>query len=175
MENEGLLKRADGVTPYFYHLKSHKKAYNIFNYKHEKICADIYVHLQDHLDAWYTEYDPDFDSVGLRPDRQSICGGFVVMWEIDRSTMTQSKIIKKLEKYRQYANRFNREFIVVFACSDRRAKSLIPRFKDFKNRKVWFFTVNYKDLLNNPTGAIFNSPRLERVSLLHPNVPHEPV
>jgi hypothetical protein len=163
MEKDGLLKKADGIMPHFYHLKSHKKAYNIFNYKHEKICADIYVALRPEFsDAKHYE---DFERVGLKYDRQSVINGKVVFWEIDRSTMTGAKIRAKVERYIRLGKTAGQIFSVVFACSDRRAKSLINILSEFKNSKV-FYTVDIKELINNPTGKVFNSPTLERVTLL---------
>src|ERR1700750_1633922 len=72
MVGDGLLKKADGITPPFYHLKTHPKAYNIFNFKHEKIAADIYVYLQPFISYWDFRDQPDFLSAGLKPDRQSV-------------------------------------------------------------------------------------------------------
>jgi hypothetical protein len=165
MVGEGLLKKAELMPP-FYHLKSHSKAYNIFNYKHEKIAADIYVNLQPFINYWDYKDQPDFLSAGLKPDRQTVVSGLAVVWEIDRSTMIRGKIVQKVEKYIRFANKHNREFRVVFACSDRRAKSLIQVLTPYRHHLVWFYTVDYKELINNPTGAIFNSITLERVPLL---------
>ena len=58
MVNDGLLKKADGITPPFYHLKTHLKAYNIFNYKHEKIAADILQGIsQENMHKIFVELD----------------------------------------------------------------------------------------------------------------------
>jgi uncharacterized protein Usg len=168
MVDDGLLKKADGITPPFYHLKSHPKAYNIFNYQHEKIAADIYVYLQPFINYWDFKDQPDFLSVGLKPDRQSIINALPVMWEIDRSTMTRGKIIAKVEKYIRFANKYNRKFRVIFACSNRRAKSLLQVLTQYRHHLVWFYTVDFKELITNPTGEIFNSITLERVPLLEP-------
>jgi hypothetical protein len=173
MVGDGLLKRADGITPPFYHLKSHPKAYNIFNFKHEKIAADIYVYLQPFINYWDFKDQPDFLSAGLKPDRQSVINGLPVMWEIDRSTMVRSKIIDKVEKYIRFANKYNREFRVVFACSGRRAKSLVKVLTPYRHHLVWFYTVDYKELITNPTGEIFNSITLNRVPLLEAERPPE--
>lgn len=166
MVADGLLKKASGITPPFYHLKSHPKAYNIFNFKHEKIAADIYVYLQSLINYWSNKDQPDFLSAGLKPDRQSRINDFPVIWEIDRSTMTRQKIIGKIEKYIRFADRYEQQFNVVFACSDRRAKSLIQIMTPYKHRLVWFFTVDYRELIKNPTGEILNSVTLNRVPLL---------
>lgn len=167
MVSDGLLKRADGVIPHFYHLKSHKKAYNIFNYQHEKIIGDIYVALSDLIKYWSRIYYEDFLSVGLKPDVSTNISDLIIFWEIDRSTMTISKIIGKLKKYVKLAKRDGRSFTVVFACSNRRAKSILNNLQGFKNPLVRFYTVDYKELISNPTGQIFNSPTLERVTLLY--------
>jgi hypothetical protein len=166
MVKDGLLKKADGITPPFYHLKSHPKAYNIFNFKHEKIAADIYVYLQPFINYWDYKDRSDFLSAGLKPDRQSVINTLPVMWEIDRSTMIRQKIIGKVEKYIRFANKEQRNFRVIFACSDRRAKSLIQVLTPYRHHLVWFYTVDYKELINNPTGKIFNSITLNRVPLL---------
>ena len=171
MVKDEVLKRADGITPPFYHLKSHPKAYNIFNYQHEKIAADIYVALNDYLDYWGAfNQDPEFLSVGLKYDRASRFyrefGGERAIWEIDRSTMVRTKIIAKVEKYIKFANRYNREFKVIIACSNRRAKSLISVLTPYRHHLVWFYTVDFNELINNPTGEIFNSITQERVPLL---------
>lgn len=166
MVKDGLLKKADGITPPFYHLKSHPKAYNIFNFKHEKIAADIYVYLQPFINYWNYKDQPDFLSVGIKPDRQSQINGLPMIWEIDRSTMVRQKIIGKVERYIRFAAREKREFKVIFACSDRRAKSLIQVLTPYRHHLVWFYTVDYKELINNPTGEIFNSITLQRVPLL---------
>lgn len=170
MERDGLLKKADSITPHFYHLSSFKKAYNIFNYQHEKIAGDIYVSLREFLQYWDAKEQPDFLSVGLKPDRLSVINSVAIFWEIDRSTMVRAKITEKIEKYLRYARKNNRQFIVVLACSDRRAKSLLAHLKEFKNRQVWFYTVDYRELIKNPAGQIFNSPTGERVTLLLPPV-----
>ncbi len=166
MVNDGLLKKADGINPPFYHLKTHPKAYNIFNFKHEKIAADIYVNLQPFIGYWDFKDRSDFLSAGLKPDRQSVINALPVMWEIDRSTMIRGKIIQKVEKYIRFATKYSREFKVIFACSDRRAKSLIQVLTPYRHHLVWFYTVDFKELINNPTGEIFNSITLERVPLL---------
>lgn len=168
MEGENLLKRADQIQPHFYHLKSHRKAYNIFNYKHEKICADIYCTLQPYLNYWNCEPEPGFEEVGLKCDRASIVNKEIVFWEIDRSTMTTGKVKDKVARYLKLAKGQTLTFSVVFACSNRRAKSLINVFSEFKNSRVFFYTVDIKELLNNPTDKIFNSPTLDRVTLLSP-------
>jgi hypothetical protein len=162
------LKRADGIEPYFYHLKAHKKAYNIFNFKHEKICGDIYVCLNQYLKYWDATDQPDFRSVRLKPDRASIIDTQIIFWEIDRSTMVHSKIIEKIEKYVKLAKRDRRSFTVVFVCSSRRAKTLLQELQEFKNSYVRFFTVDLKELVNNPTAQIFNSPTGERLTLVQP-------
>jgi superfamily II DNA or RNA helicase len=113
----------------------------------------------------YREYQ-DFLSFSLKPDRASIMSGQRIFWEIDRSTMIRAKIIQKIEKYLKYARHFNREFVLVFACSDRRAKSLVREFSGFINKNVLLYTVDYKQLLNNPTGEIFNSATGKQVALL---------
>ena len=138
------LKRADGISPYFYHLKSHKKAYNIFNYKHEKIGADIYVCLQEYIKYWSRAVTPDFISVKLKPDITSAFT-MVVLWELDRSTMTQKKIADKILKYIRYAKKYNRKFNVIFACPKRRANTLLKLFGKYRNPNVWFFTVDYNE------------------------------
>ena len=168
MEGDGLLKRADGITPHFYHLKSHGKAYNIFNYKHEKICADIYCALQACLDYWNYQLEPGFEEVGLKCDRASIVNKEIVFWEIDRSTMTTGKVRDKVQRYLRLAKGQTLKFFVVFACSSRRAKSLINILSEFKNSQVFFYTVDIKEFLNNPFDEIFNSPTFERVTLLLP-------
>jgi protein involved in plasmid replication-relaxation len=173
MEAEGLLKRADSITPHFYHLKSHPKAYNIFNYKHEKICGDIYLSLINYLDYWEAKTYEDLERVGLRPDRQSRINNKPIFWEIDRSTMTKAKIIEKLKKYIRLGKSNQREFSVVIASTPRRAKSLLNELYEFKNPYAWFYTVDYKELMENPTGQIFYAPTKERVTLVHPNVSSE--
>lgn len=169
MEENGLLKRADSITPHFYHLKSHPKAYNIFNYKHERICADIYVALSPEF--WDYRHYADFESVGLKYDRQSRIGGRVIFWEIDRSTMTTAKVREKIQKYLRVAKHVDKWFSVVLVCSNRRAKSLINVLAEFKNSSVYFYTVDIKELLRNPYGDIFNSPTFEHVTLLLPQNP----
>jgi hypothetical protein len=165
MMSDGLLKKAEGVAPPFYHLKTHPKAYNIFNYKHEKIAADIYVNSQPFIDKWRIKQD-DLTSFGIKPDRLCLLSGYPTVWEIDRSTMVRQKIINKVEKYIRFANKSGWKFHVIFACSDRRAKSLIQVLAPYKHHLVWFYTVDYKQLLNNPTGDIFNSITQNRVPLM---------
>jgi len=168
MLDEKLIKRADQIKPYFYHLKSHPKAYNIFNQKHEKLCADIYVNLVEYFQEWYCEFDQEFESVKLRPDRQSVFNGLPAMWEIDRATMVHRKIISKAEKYLRYSRKYNRQFRVIFACSGRRARNLITTLQQFRNPNVWFYTVDYNELFKSPSAPIFYSVTGERVALLPP-------
>jgi len=158
MLDERLLKRADGVLPYFYHLRSHVKAYNEQNYKHEKICGDIYIALQKYIKYWDSKYYDDFLSSGLRYDRQSIISGKIIFWEIDRATETHAKIIRKIEKYLEISRTLGKRFIVVFACPRRRARMLLTEFQGFKNSSVHFYAVDYKALCTDPTAEIFLSP-----------------
>ena len=82
--------------------------------------------------------------------------------------MTTGKVREKVERYLKLAKRESQAFSVVFACSNRRAKSLINVLTEFKNSRVFFYTVDIKELLINPFADIFYSPTFERVTLLLP-------
>lgn len=175
MVKEGLLKKTPDpkVKPAFYHLASYPKAYNKHNCEHEKIGADIYVNLQQFIIYWDHKEQPDFTSVKVKPDRQSVMGTQAIMWEIDRATMIRDLIIEKARKYINYANKYERQFYVIFACPKGRVRTLLEVLKDFRHGLVWFFLVDYEELLINPTGQIFTSLRGERVTLLYLAVRHE--
>src|ERR1043165_3376568 len=95
MERDGLVKKADGITPYFFHLP-YQTRYNNITYKHEKIGGDIYVYCQELIEYWDYLQQPDFLEYKLKPDRQSVIAGKIIMWELDRATMTKAKIIQKI-------------------------------------------------------------------------------
>jgi hypothetical protein len=157
MVEDGLVKKADGLSPHFYHLPS-VKAYGLQSFKHEKICGDIYVSCQTIIDYWDYRDAEDFTKHGLKPDRATIIGGKIVFWEIDRSTMVKSRIIEKIEKYILFANEEGRQFSVVFACSKRRAASILKDLKGFINPSVHFYVTDFKELTVNPYGRIFINP-----------------
>ncbi|HKS28733.1 MAG TPA: replication-relaxation family protein [Pyrinomonadaceae bacterium] len=157
MEESGLVKKAPEVIPNVYHSTQVKKAYNIFNFKHEKIAGDIYVYLQELIEFWDWKEYPDFTRFKLKPDRSSVIQGKVIFWEIDRSTMTKARIIEKIEKYLSYARGNNRKFNVIFAASKRRAASIAKEFASYRNPFVWFAAVEIDQLLNNPHEKIFQT------------------
>jgi Replication-relaxation len=164
MEKDGLVKRADRITPYFFHLL-HQKRYNNINYQHEKICGDIYVYCQELIEYWEYSEQPDFLEYKLKPDRQSIMGGKIIIWEIDRATMTRGKIIQKIEKYIQFAQDNNRQFNVAFATTPRRAKSIAGLFDAYRNSHVWFTAVSISELIQNPRSEVFLTLGNRRISL----------
>lgn len=166
MVDDGLLKKAEGLIPHFYHLP-HIKAYSIQSYKHEKICGDIYLAYQDILEGWNYEESDDFIQAGVLPDRAScLSNGHVVFWEIDRSTMTRGRVLDKLQRYIHYARMNEHEFSVVFACPKRRAFSLLPHFKEYINPRVKFYVADCAALLSDPMGKVFHNPWNKPFSIL---------
>lgn len=170
MEKDELVKKTPDpkVSPAFYHLSTFPKAYNKHNCEHEKIAGDIYVNLQAFINYWDYHETKDFTQLKLKPDRQSVIGGQVIMWEIDKATEIRAEIIEKVRKYIRYAEKYQQDYFVVFACPKGRVKSLLEVLKDFRHGLVWFFLVDYEELLINPTGNIFTSIMGERVTLVYP-------
>lgn len=164
MEKDGLLKKADSITPYFYHLPAQKR-YNNINYKHEKIAGDIYVNCRNIIDYWSYSEQSDFLEYKLKPDRQSIMAGKIIMWEIDRATMTKAKIIQKIEKYLGFARNNQKRFTVTFATTPRRAKSIAGLFEPYRNGFVWFTAVDVIELIQNPLGEVFLTLDNRRTSM----------
>jgi hypothetical protein len=154
MEKERLVKKADGIKPYFYHLP-HQTRYNNITYKHEKIGGDIYVYCQELIEYWEYKEQADFKEYKLKPDRQSVMAGKIIMWELDRATMTQAKIIQKIEKYIRFAVETGKQFNVAFATTPRRAKSIAESFARYRNPDVWFTAVDVSELIQNPLSEVF--------------------
>jgi Replication-relaxation len=170
MLSDGLLKRAEGFTPYFYHLKSHPKAYSEQNYKHEKIGADIYISLIEYLAEWNNRPDKFLNSYGIQPDRLSVINGEIILWEIDRSTMKLRDITGKIEKYLSMAPLAPKHVSVVFACTSRRGKSILQLLDGIRNRNVWFFVVDYRELIADPRATLFHSAVSDDVTLKLPSL-----
>jgi hypothetical protein len=170
MLDDGLLKRAEGFTPYFYHLKSHPKAYNIHNYKHEKICADIYISLNKYLIEWNNKPDNFLNPLGIYPDRLSVINGEIILWEIDRATEKLGDIKNKIEKYLSCAQSTPKHLSVVFASTPRRGKSILKLLAGVRSRNVWFFVVDYQELIADPKTAVFHSAVSRYVTLKLPEV-----
>lgn len=164
MERDGLLKKADAISPHFYHLP-YQTRYNNITYKHEKIGGDIYVYCQNIIEYWDYLERPDFLEYKLKPDRQSVMAGKIIMWELDRATMTKAKIIQKIEKYLQFAQDNERKFNVAFATTPRRAKSIAEEFSCYANGNVWFTAVDVSELIQNQLGEVFLTLNNRRVSI----------
>jgi hypothetical protein len=164
MEKDGLVKKADNISPYFYHLP-YQTRYNNITYKHEKIGGDIYVYCQKIIEYWDYSEQPDFLKYKLKPDRQSVMAGKIIMWELDRATMIKARIIQKIEKYLKFAQDNRRQFTVTFATTPRRAKSITEEFDQYRNSYVWFMAVDVTELIANPLGQVFLTLNNRRVSI----------
>ncbi len=90
--------------------------------KHELLCGNLYVafELTGKLDWW--EAIQDYDSFGLKPDRQMIYEGKIVFWEVDRGTedyFTDKGIKGKIDRYIALSkSRPERRFHVCFTTVD---------------------------------------------------------
>jgi hypothetical protein len=156
MERDREVKKADSVLPHFYHLPSQTR-YNNITFKHEQMCGDIYVNCQSIIDYWEYREQEDFLEFKIKPDRQSVMAGKIILWEIDRATMIKSQIIKKLEKYFQFAAANQRQFTLAFATTTRRAKSIAKEFGPYRNGYVWFTAVDVTQLAASPEGNVFQT------------------
>lgn len=164
MEKGGLVKKADKIIPHTYHLPYQKK-FGKQNQEHEKIGGDIYVYCQDIIQYWDYKEQVDFLEYRLKPDRASIMAGKIIMWELDRATMTKGKIIQKIEKYLKFAQDNKRQFTVIFATTPRRAKSIAGEFEAYRNGYVWFAAVDVTEFLANPHAEILLTINSRRVSI----------
>jgi hypothetical protein len=156
MERDREVKKANGVLPYFYHLPTQTR-YNNITFKHEKICGDIYVNCQPIIEYWEYQEQSDFIEFKIKPDRQSVMAGKIILWEIDRATMLQARIIGKIQKYYEFAQANQRRFTVAFATTPRRAKSIAKQFAAYRNGFVWFTAVDVTQLAQNPEGNVFQT------------------
>lgn len=151
-------------TPLFFHLPT-VKAPNAHNYQHEKDCADLYVSCQTTglLRKWTWEEFPDFASCGVKPDRLSVIerqdDGRAIMWENDSGDEPLEEIAGKVERYIQFAERYQRRFAVPFvAHSKGRARNiLLEVLRNVKHGLVWFYVAEFSSVINTPLDPIFVS------------------
>jgi hypothetical protein len=138
-----------------------------YRVKHEKLCGDLYVvyELTGCLDYWYAP--EDYDSYGLKPDRQMIYLGKLVFWEVDRGTedyFTAKGIKGKLDKYVQLSkDNHQRRFYVIITTIDnkqtalKRCETILELITTY-NRADQFMTSTHEWVMNHPDKSPFLTP-----------------
>ena len=148
-------------APFFFHLPN-VVGLREQNWRHEKLCGDVYAAYQTSwlLQRWDCLPDEEMLSLGLMPDRSSVIDGRIVFWEVDRGTETWARLRSKLELYVRLSELHkDHRFNVVFVTETRgRAESILfdvlPEFR----RGNQFLVTLHSSLIADPFGKVFASP-----------------
>lgn len=122
-----------------------------FKYEHEKDCAEIFVALM--LDDCVSNWIPHKKlRTGLIPDRTLIVDNLTLHIENERGTQGSAKILKKIERYKNYWRETGDSFQVLFLVKDS-----TDSFTDhFKALNVPYFVTRFDHFLT-PLNCIIYS------------------
>jgi Replication-relaxation len=148
-------------APFFFHLPN-VVGLREQNWKHEKLCGDLYAAYQTtwSLQRWDSLPDEEMLSLGLIPDRSSIIDGRIAFWEVDRGTETRARLRTKVELYIKLSQLHrDQRFHVVFVTetSGRAESVLFDVLEDFR-RGNQFVVGLHKSIIAEPFGKVFASP-----------------
>jgi hypothetical protein len=167
MESRKEVKRQEfdfGVADWFMLPKT--KGLQRWAYNHQKSAADLFVAYRPFMSAW--SYEPSI--LKDRADRGMQIFGKTIYFEVDRCTEGIKVIEAKIDNYIRYANETRERFHVVFAIVGseteilNRGNLIIPILKDRK-RGDQFLIANAGNIISNPLGEVFYSPKDEIKSL----------
>ena len=135
-------------------------------YLHQKAGADLFISYLPYIQAW--SYEPPI--LRDRADRGMRINGKTIYFEVDRCTEGMRVIEEKVENYIRYSRESDERFHVVFAIVGseteilNRGNLIIPVLKERK-RGEQFLIANAGNIISNPLGEIFYSPKDEIKSL----------
>jgi hypothetical protein len=167
MESRKEVKRQEfdfGVADWFMLPKT--KGLQRWAYLHQKAAADVFVAYYPHMSAWI--YEPAI--LRDRADRGMKIFDKTVYFEVDRCTEGMKVIEEKIDNYIQFSRETGERFHVVFCIVGderevlNRGNNIIPILQD-RMRGEQFLIANAGNIISNPLGEIFYSPKDEIKSL----------
>lgn len=153
-----------GVADWFMLPKT--KGLQRWAYLHQKAAADVFVAYHPFMSAW--SYEPAI--LRDRADRGMRIFDKTIYFEVDRCTEGIKVIEGKIDNYIQYARETGERFHVVFCIIGseteilNRGNLIIPILRERK-RGDQFLIANAGNIISNPLGEVFYSPKDEIKSL----------
>jgi len=134
-----------------------------FKYEHEKECADVFVSmvLAELVSDWHQHRKL---STGIIPDRTAEIDDFTLHIENERGTQGTAKVIKKLEKYKQYWRETGEQFQVLFLVKDPESFTEL-----FKTVKVPYYSASLEAFIDPLTCPIYSAYGSKTIPSILPN------
>jgi hypothetical protein len=134
-----------------YDVKPPTSEIHTFKYQHEKECAEVFVSLilADAVSDWHQHKKL---STGIIPDRTVEIDDFTLHIENERGTQGYAKVIKKLEKYKDYWRETREDFQVLFLVKDPESFTQL-----FNEVRVPYLAAKFDDFLEPLTCTLFTA------------------